>query len=80
MQLTPSTVTRLIEKMELRGFVERKSVGRITEVYPTTKSKQLDPKIKEAWLNLYRRYSKILGEEANDLTAAVYDAVKKLGK
>ena len=80
MQLAPSTVTRLLEKMEFRGFVERKSAGRITEVYPTIKSKELDPKIKEAWLNLYKRYSDILGDEVNDLTGAVYNAVKKLSK
>lgn len=80
MQLTPSTVTRLIEKMELRGFVERKSLGRITEVYPTAKSKELDPKIKEAWRSLYQRYSSILGNQVDDLTGAVYNAVKKLGK
>lgn len=80
MQLTPSTVTRLIEKMELRGFVERKSSGRITQVYPTAKSESLDPKIKEAWLNLHKRYSGILGEKVDDLTAAVYAAVKKLAR
>jgi DNA-binding MarR family transcriptional regulator len=80
MQLSPSTVTRLIEKMELRGFVERKSMGRVTEVYPTVKSKELDPKIKEAWQNLYKRYSGIIGKEADDLTGAVYSAVKKLRK
>jgi DNA-binding MarR family transcriptional regulator len=78
MQLTPSTVTRLIEKMEYRGFVERKSQGRITEVHPTDKSMQLDPRIKEAWRNLYQRYSSILGKEVNQLTADVYEAVKKL--
>jgi len=79
LQLSPSTVTRLVEKMELREFVERKSVGRRTEVYPTRKSIELDTEIKEAWMNLYRRYSDILGEEADDLTGAIYDAVKKLG-
>ena len=80
MQLAPSTVTRLLEKMEFRGFVERKSVGRITEVYPKAKSKELDPKIKEAWLNLYKRYSSIIGKEVIILTGAVYSAVKKLSK
>jgi DNA-binding MarR family transcriptional regulator len=80
MQLTPSTVTRLIEKMENRGFVQRKAIGRITEVHPTTKSKELDPKIKEAWQNLYKRYSSILGKEGDSLTGSVYNAVKKLSK
>ncbi len=79
MQLTPSTVTRLIEKLELKGYVERKSVGRTTEVYPTTKSTKLDKKIKEVWLNLYKRYSALLGEnKAKKLTADLYEATRKL--
>jgi DNA-binding MarR family transcriptional regulator len=80
MQLTPSTVTRLLEKVELKGFVERRSVGRRTEVYPTEKSRELDPKIRKAWQSLYTRYSRVLGDGANALTRAVYDAAKKLGR
>ncbi len=80
MQLTPSTVTRLIEKMEMKGYVERKSVGRTTEVYPTTKSKKLDEQIKEAWMNLNKRYIELLGEKkAQKLTSDTYEASKKLG-
>ena len=80
MQLTPSTVSRLIEKMEIRGYVERKSIGRTTEVYPTDKSLALDVKIKEAWMSLYKNYTNLMGEdEARKLTADVYEASKKLG-
>lgn len=79
MQLTPSTITRLIEKMEQKKLLERKSTGRITEVYPTEKSKEMDKKIKEAWINLYHRYSEIIGEaEAKELTTNIYSAVNKL--
>ena len=80
MQLAPSTVTRLIEKLEYRGLVERKSSGRATEVYPTDKSLELDPTIKKAWKNLHDRYTNLIGkEEAKKLTADVYGASKKLG-
>ena len=79
MQLTPSTITRLIEKMEQKKMLERKSTGRTTEVYPTDKSKKLDKKIKEAWRNLYLRYSELIGEEgAKKLTANIYAVVKKI--
>ncbi len=79
MQLTASTVTRLIEKMEAKGLVTRTSVGRTTEVYPTHKCSDLDNKIKEAWMNLYKRYSQLLGEEeAKKLTTDVYEASKLL--
>lgn len=79
MQLQPSTVTRLVEKMEYRGYLKRKHVGRITEVYPTTLSKDLDSKIKEAWQNLYKRYSDLIGKEESDtLTGLINRANEKL--
>lgn len=81
MQITPSTVTRFIEKMEHKGFVERKIAGRNTEVYPTEKSLQLDQKIREAWNNLYTRYTALLGEDlAKQLTTDIYQASKTLGE
>ena len=79
MLLTQSTVTRLIEKMEYRGFLERKQAGRTTEVYPTKQSLDIDNKIKEAWKNLYTKYTEILGEdESNKLTSDIYGAVNKI--
>ena len=79
MQLTASTVTRLIEKMENKGFLERRYVGRTAEVYPTEKGQALHPKIKQAWSDLYARYSELLGKENGDmLTAKIYEATQKL--
>ena len=79
LQLSPSTVTRLIEKMEYRGFLKRKSVGRTTEVYSTPSGLALQPKLKELWQNLYKRYAGILGKEAADqLTTDIYSAAQKL--
>lgn len=79
MLLTPSTVTRLIEKMEHKGFLERKSNGRATAVYPTEKSIALDPALKKAWQHLYHQYTTLLGEEhAGALTGTVYDAALTL--
>lgn len=79
MQLTPSTVTRLIEKMEYRGFLQRKHVGRTTEVYPTKQSEELHPKIKVAWRNLYKRYADLIGEtKANKLIELINESNEKL--
>jgi DNA-binding MarR family transcriptional regulator len=79
MQLKPSTVTRLIEKMEQKGLLKRKPNGRFTEVYTTRKGEEIIPSLKTCWMNLYKRYSGVLGEEdAGQLTSMIYDAVKKL--
>lgn len=79
MQLTPSTVTRLVEKLEHKGYVTRTTEGRTTQVYPTVKSDQLNSTIKEAWKGLFDRYSKILGkDEASKLTEEIFEASKLL--
>ena len=79
MQLTPSTVTRLIEKMEHRGLLERRRVGRTTEVYPTEACLALQPQIKAAWAELNERHTQILGESfSRELTANIYEAAKQL--
>ena len=79
MQLTPSTVTRLIEKLENKGLVERKSVGRATEVYPTEKSLALQPEIQGCWKSLKERYTAIIGDDmAKRLTHDAFAASQSL--
>lgn len=79
LQLAPSTVTRLIEKLEYQGYLERKSVGRSTEVYATEKVAEILGKVKKAWSNINKRYVGILGKEAAaQLTADINEAAIKL--
>lgn len=79
MLLTPSTITRLIEKMETRGYLVRRAAGRTAQVSLTPKGEALLPIIQTAWLNLYRRYSDVLGEEAaKELTNRSFEFVKKM--
>ena len=79
LQLTPSTITRFIEKMEHRGLLERKHVGRTTEVYPTKASLKLNKQIKDAWMKLYETSSELFGkEEVIKLTEDINSALKKV--
>jgi MarR family transcriptional regulator, organic hydroperoxide resistance regulator len=61
--LTPSTITRLIEKLEEKKLVVRASEGKTTQVYPTQKAKELYTRLKECLKDFYEKYSGILGKE-----------------
>lgn len=79
LMLTPSTVTRLIEKMEYQGYLKRHSEGRATLVEPTDKSYKINVRLHEAWQSLSRRYIDLLGEDmAKRLTQEMYNAAIKL--
>ena len=75
MQLTPSTITRMLDKLEDRGMVSRSSEGKSMLVYPTPEAIGAEQRIKTAWGKMYARYTKLLGKEkgaalAQDLVRA----------
>jgi DNA-binding MarR family transcriptional regulator len=63
LQLQPSTITRLIEKLEEKKLVIRTTEGKITNVYPTPKAKDLQPKMMACMEEFATRYAQILGKE-----------------
>ena len=63
LQLQPSTISRLVEKLETVKLVVRTTEGKITNVYPTPKGKELLPKLKECLNEFYSSYASILGRE-----------------
>jgi MarR family transcriptional regulator, organic hydroperoxide resistance regulator len=65
LQLQPSTITRLMEKLELQKLVQRTTEGKITNVYPTPKAKALYPKMKTCQQHFYQQYVAALGQEAS---------------
>lgn len=81
LMLTPSTITRLIEKLESKRLVERTSSGKTIQVRPTPAGKGLQRDLEKAWRALYERYAKVLGKgQSTDITSHLYDAVQKLQK
>lgn len=63
LQLQPSTITRLIEKLEEKKLLVRTTEGKITNVYPTPKGKDMLPRLKECVDHFYNSYSVLLGKE-----------------
>jgi len=76
LQLTPSTITRLIEKLEEKKLVVRTNEGKLTNVYPTPKAKEMFTQLKECTNDFYETCSGILGK---DETSKMVASMNKLG-
>ena len=63
LELTPSTITRFVEKLEGKGLILRKADGKNVFIYTTKKGLQMQSMILEAWSNLKNCYNNILTEE-----------------
>lgn len=63
LQLTPSTITRLIEKLEEKKLVIRTTEGKTTNVYPTPRGKQLEPQLNKCTEKFHQSYTNILGKD-----------------
>lgn len=81
MMLTPSTMTRLLEKLEEQGLVKRVPEGRNMLVFPTKESVALNELIVKGWKDLYARIVDAMGSEISaNLTADIYKAAVKLSE
>jgi DNA-binding MarR family transcriptional regulator len=79
MNLTPSTVTRLLDKLEALEYVERKTETKFTYIFPTTKGKDLEPVINQVWQNLNNKYVELLGKSNyKKLTEQIFKACIKM--
>ena len=79
LQLQPSTITRLIEKLEEKKLVVRTTEGKITNVYPTPKAKELQPKMKECVRQFSQQYANLLGaDESSRLVQDIARIADKL--
>ena len=63
LQLQPSTVTRLIEKLEQKKLVIRTTEGKITNVYPTPKAKEMYPKMQACIDHFYKAHTALMGKD-----------------
>jgi len=79
MMLSPSTLTRLAEKLESKGLLRREAQGKTIRIHLTDQGEALGPALLEAWQETYRRYAAILGEgPARELTEHTYAAAVAL--
>jgi DNA-binding MarR family transcriptional regulator len=63
LQLQPSTITRLMEKLEERKLLVRTYEGKQTNVYPSPKGKEMLPRLRQCTADFFETYSGIIGKE-----------------
>lgn len=63
LHLTPSTITRLIDKLERKGYVEKQSEGKNVCLLSTPEGQAQQTDIIAAWNLLHQGYQDILTEE-----------------
>lgn len=74
MMLDRSTVTRLLERLEAKGLIRRKTRGRSVEVSPTGAAEALREPLGACGRDAYQRFAKLLGRQMPRLTAEVFEA------
>jgi len=62
LQLTPSTITRLIEKLEEKELVTRTSEGKTTAVFPTQKAVDMLPRLKACQQEFHNKQAEAISE------------------
>jgi MarR family transcriptional regulator, organic hydroperoxide resistance regulator len=78
LQLTPSTITRMLDKLEERGMVSRSSEGKSVRVHPTPEAIGAAQRIKTAWGKMYARYAQALGKENGTALAQALNKASSL--
>lgn len=63
LHLSPSTITRFIEKLESKGLIEKAVDGKNAVISSTEKGLALHEDVAEAWRKLHEQYENILNEE-----------------
>ncbi|MGL5867849.1 MarR family winged helix-turn-helix transcriptional regulator [Clostridium chrysemydis] len=79
LHLKPSTITRLIDKLVIKGLVERKSEGKLSHIFLTTKGEDIQEDISRFRLKLHNKYKELLGTQNYDtLTKLTNESAKIL--
>ncbi len=78
LHLAPSTVTRFVDALAHKGYLERSVDGKTTRITPTETGRELYPAIMAAWKRLHVRYAGVLGLEEGDALTQEIDRASSL--
>ncbi|MGL5616634.1 MAG: MarR family winged helix-turn-helix transcriptional regulator [Sarcina sp.] len=63
LHLTPSTITRLVDKLVGDSFIRKEMEGKLSHIFLTDKGKEIQEEIEIFRESLHKRYKEALGEE-----------------
>ncbi len=78
----PATVTRMLQRLEKSGLIERRADrhdGRVLRVHPTPRSRLIEPAVRRAWDQLDEMMVEALGGDAGRLQRLARAASVALG-
>jgi MarR family transcriptional regulator, organic hydroperoxide resistance regulator len=79
LNLAQSTVSRFVDSLAQRGYLEKRAAGKLAQIHATESGKAQLEAIHDAWQALYGRVNDILGQTANDrLAKSTCAAYRKL--
>ncbi len=79
LHLSPSTVTRFIDKLILKGYCIRTFEGKNSKLTLSPNGIKIQADIKKCWSELYQEYSMRLGDdESSELSLKLYEYGDKL--
>jgi DNA-binding MarR family transcriptional regulator len=78
LHLAPSTVTRFVDALVHKGYLERTVDGKTSRLTATESGRRLHGAITAAWKSLHMRYASILGREEGDALTREIDRAGSL--
>jgi len=79
LELDRSTVTRHLEVLQRKGFINKVKEGKLVNVTLTKQGKAMLSKIEKAWDDLYKNYCKEWGKaESDGINDQIYSFLSRL--
>lgn len=78
LSLSPSTVTRFIDKLVLKGYCIRSYEGKNSNLTITQKGLEIQKEIEKSWEELYENYSRKIGYEKGDALSLELSNLSKI--
>ena len=78
LNLSPSTITRLVDKLEKKQLIKRVKSGKNILIILSSQAEKIIPQLEQSWESYQQKIATLLGQELNDKIAMTLLEVKKV--